>query len=51
MRWQPSEDEPQESTWGAEPEGWRVQLQQPDVEPVLRDFYAQGETDASPAGR
>ena len=51
VRWQPSEDEPQESTWGAEPEGWRVQLQQPDVEPVLRDFYAQGETDASPAGR
>ena len=47
-------DEPPEVEWGREPEGWSVQLERPEPEQVLSDFYSlasEGAQGSTPAPR
>ena len=50
VRWEPSSDEPEDSAWGAEPEGWRLSMQRPPPEAVLSDFYGSIEAEDAAAG-
>ena len=43
VRTDAADDEPPEAVWGAEPEGWRVQMELPERETVLDQFLSEAE--------